>query len=84
MVRVPIGGGGLRRVLRGGLVIELIYYFWTDSWLVGVALSVMYRRLFNLFDNKLSSVAVMSELGWEEVLRIRNFVNGLKCTNNGK
>jgi hypothetical protein len=38
-------------------------FFWTDPWLRGGPLSARYRSLFDLSNNKLSSVAVMSKLG---------------------
>jgi hypothetical protein len=38
-------------------------FFWTDPWLRGAPLSARYRSLFDLSNNKLSSVAVMSKLG---------------------
>jgi hypothetical protein len=41
-------------------------FFWTDPWLGGVSLSVRFRRLFDLSNNKLCSVAVMCELVWED------------------
>jgi len=37
--------------------------FWTDSWLGGIALSVWFRRLFNLSVNKHSTVEDMFVLG---------------------
>ncbi|PNY00278.1 cytochrome p450 [Trifolium pratense] len=38
----------------------------TDPWLGGVPLRERYGRLFDLSNNKSSSVAVMFELGWKE------------------
>jgi hypothetical protein len=53
-------------VLSGGLAIESILFFWTDTWLCGVPLSVLYKRLFDLSTNQSVTVVEMSELGWEE------------------
>ncbi|GAU22859.1 hypothetical protein TSUD_282260 [Trifolium subterraneum] len=39
-------------------------FFWSDAWIGGVPLSVRYRRLFYLSLNRLSTVVVMSDLGW--------------------
>ena len=40
--------------------------FWLDRWVGDVPLRVRYRRLFDLFDNKLVIVAQMFALGWDE------------------
>jgi hypothetical protein len=39
--------------------------FWLDPWLGDVPLSVRYRRLFDLSLYRSSTVAAMSDLGWE-------------------
>jgi hypothetical protein len=39
--------------------------FWLDSWLGGIPLAERFPRLFDLFLNKLSTVAAMCDLGWE-------------------
>ncbi|GAU26990.1 hypothetical protein TSUD_290410 [Trifolium subterraneum] len=62
------GGGGSRlpRVSRGGWVTTVAHFFWKNPWLCGVPLSMRYRRLFDLSNNKSILVAAMCELGWEE------------------
>ncbi|GAU22999.1 hypothetical protein TSUD_98280 [Trifolium subterraneum] len=40
--------------------------FWTDPWLGGVPLSVRFRRMFDLSQHKLRTVAEMRELRWGE------------------
>jgi hypothetical protein len=40
-------------------------FFWTDPWLGGFSLRDKFRRLFDLAENKSSTVAEMSSLGWE-------------------
>ncbi|PNY03231.1 cysteine-rich receptor-like protein kinase, partial [Trifolium pratense] len=50
-----------RRVVNG---VDTL--FLTNLWLGGVPLSVRYSRLFDLSNNKTSSVADMCELGWKE------------------
>ncbi|MCH95243.1 cysteine-rich receptor-like protein kinase, partial [Trifolium medium] len=40
--------------------------FWTDPWLGGVPLRVLFGRLFELSNCQTSTVAVMYALGWEE------------------
>lgn len=41
-------------------------YFWTDTWLGGVALSVRFRRLHDLSVNKNRTVEEMFAKGWGE------------------
>jgi len=41
-------------------------YVWTDLWLGGVPCYVKLNRLFDLSENKLSTVAYMCGLGWQE------------------
>jgi hypothetical protein len=41
-------------------------FFWTNMWLEGVPFCVKFSRLFNLSENKLSTIADMRGLGWEE------------------
>ncbi|MCI88360.1 C-terminal binding protein, partial [Trifolium medium] len=40
-------------------------FFLTDPWLGGSPLCVRFGRLFNLSENKSSTVAEMYSLGWE-------------------
>jgi hypothetical protein len=40
--------------------------FWLDRWVGDVPLRDMFRRLFELFDTKMSYVAQMVALGWGE------------------
>jgi hypothetical protein len=39
-------------------------FIWTDPWLGEALLCVRFQRLFDLADNKLSTVAEMRGLGW--------------------
>ncbi|MCH91367.1 receptor-like kinase, partial [Trifolium medium] len=41
-------------------------YFWIETWLGGIPLSVRFRRLFDLAENKSSMVKEMFLLGWGE------------------
>ncbi|MCH93561.1 cysteine-rich receptor-like protein kinase, partial [Trifolium medium] len=40
-------------------------FFWTDPWLDGTPWSERFRRLFDLTENKSSTVVEMFSLGWE-------------------
>jgi len=51
----------LRRVVGGGRDT----YFWTDNWVGGVPLRVRFPRLFELTDNRWSTVEEMERRGWE-------------------
>ncbi|GAU16239.1 hypothetical protein TSUD_298710 [Trifolium subterraneum] len=53
------GEGVIRKVGDGTAT-----YFWTDPWLGGVPLCERFGRLFDLAENKSSTVAEMSFLGW--------------------
>jgi hypothetical protein len=44
---------------------ELNAFFWTDPWLDGIPSSERFGRLFDLAENKLSTVAEMSSKGLE-------------------
>ncbi|KAK2382749.1 hypothetical protein QL285_070265 [Trifolium repens] len=70
MVRIRDGVGGF----RGGWFRESVAkkvgdgsgtFFWTDPWLGGVPLRERFGRLFELAENKSSSVAEMFHSGWE-------------------
>jgi hypothetical protein len=39
--------------------------FWNNSWIDGFTLEACFNRLFELADNKLTTVANMHFLGWE-------------------
>ncbi|GAU44687.1 hypothetical protein TSUD_183450 [Trifolium subterraneum] len=39
-------------------------FFWIDLWLGGIPLSVRFRRLFDLSQHKLKTVAEMRDFGW--------------------
>jgi hypothetical protein len=41
-------------------------FFWIYPWVGGPPLSVRFRRLFNLAENKSSTVADIFSLGWVE------------------
>jgi hypothetical protein len=41
-------------------------FFWSDPWLGGAPLCMRFLRLFDLADNKLSTVAEMRGLRWDE------------------
>ncbi|MCI30206.1 receptor-like kinase, partial [Trifolium medium] len=41
-------------------------FFWTDPWLGGVPLRVLFSRPFELSNDQTSTIAAMCELGWEE------------------
>jgi hypothetical protein len=47
--------------------------FWRDSWLDGVLLEVSYRRLFELAENKLVTVADAKVMGWGESWEARRW-----------
>lgn len=48
----------------------VLYTFWWDLLLEGGPLSVRFRRLFDLAENKLSSVADTRSLGWEVGMKV--------------
>jgi hypothetical protein len=41
-------------------------FFWTDLWVGGIALSVQFRRLYDLSVNKNCTVEEMAGLGLED------------------
>jgi hypothetical protein len=69
IVRICDGVGGLGVGWFGDSVLRKVEdgadtFVWTDPWLDGIPLYVRFRRLFDLSDNRLSTVADMSSLGW--------------------
>ena len=44
-------------------------YFLTDTWVGDIPLCDMFSRLFDLFDNRLVTMAYMCHLGWGEKLK---------------
>jgi len=59
-----VGGGGLVRVYRGRWVMGMICCFGMIGGL-GMSLSVRFRRLFDLAENKTITVANLFSLGME-------------------
>ncbi|MCI04539.1 cysteine-rich receptor-like protein kinase, partial [Trifolium medium] len=60
-----LGGGWFEECVLRKVGDGLDTFFWTDPWLGGSPVSVRYGRLFDLAENKSSTVAEMSALGWE-------------------
>jgi len=55
--------------------------FWFDRWLGEAPLQVRFRRLFNLSENKLLTVAQMHDLGWDvggEAWKLRRRLRALE------
>ncbi|MCI03757.1 cysteine-rich receptor-like protein kinase, partial [Trifolium medium] len=70
IVRIRDGIGGLAGGWFGESILKKAgdgsdTLFWTDPWLGGSPLCERFRRLFDLAENKSSSVAEMASLGWE-------------------
>jgi hypothetical protein len=69
IVRIRDGVGGLgvdvfRRVCRERWGDGADSFFWTNPWLEGIPFCVRFCRLFDLIENKSSTVADMCSLGW--------------------
>jgi len=57
--------------------------FWLDRCVGDVPLRDRYRRLFDLSENKLLTVAQMHDFGWGEVVRHGSEIVGLGGVSKG-
>jgi hypothetical protein len=60
-----VGGGWFEECLTKKVGGGSGTFFWTDPWLGGVLLCERFVRLFDLAENKSSTVAEMFHSGWE-------------------
>ncbi|MCH92691.1 cysteine-rich receptor-like protein kinase, partial [Trifolium medium] len=70
VAKIRDGTGGLGGGWFGEYVVKQVgdgldTFLWTDPWLGGTPLCVRFRRLFDLAENKSSTVVEMTSLGWE-------------------
>jgi hypothetical protein len=60
-----IGGRWFGKCVTKKVGDELDAFFCTDPWLDEIPLSERFERLFDLAENKLSTIVEMSSSGWE-------------------
>ncbi|GAU20861.1 hypothetical protein TSUD_120530 [Trifolium subterraneum] len=69
LARIRDDGGGIGGVWFGECIVKKVgdgtdTLFWSDPWVDGIPLCRRFRRLFDLVETQLCSVAEMASLGW--------------------